>query len=151
MRTIDSEARFLWRSSTVTSLCSYGDPLNHMENPNELIQELDFRAVWKRCRDLTRSPGKNTSVTRSRRINNHDLTVAIVTDHNDLNGFTAFLFEALHCNHTTTIKTSVKKQKLCVLKVKRFHFPFSSKGFRVDWTAFACNTTNINPKTFLLS
>lgn len=98
----------IWRSNAVTPLSWYRI----------------FRAVWKHCRDLTRSSGKHTSVTRSRWINHHDLTVAIVTDHNDLNGFTAFLFEALNCNRTTTIKTLVKKQKPCVLKVRGFHIHF---------------------------
>lgn len=91
-------------------------------DPIELIQDLDFGAVWKHCCDLTRSPGKHTSVTRSRWINHHDLTVAIVTDHNDLNGFTAFLFEALNCNHTTAIKTLVKKQTVCP-ESERFSHP----------------------------
>lgn len=113
MQTINSEAPFLWRSSTVTSLCSYGDPLNHMEiqccDPIDRIWDLDFRAVWKHCCDLTQSPEKHTLETMSRWINHHDLTVAMETDHNDLNGIRAFLFEVLYCNSTTMIRNISQK------------------------------------------
>jgi len=65
----------------------------------------------------------------SRWINHHDLTVAMETDHNDLNGIRAFLFEVLYCNSTTMIRNI--SQKTVDPESVRFSYYFSSKVSKI--------------------
>lgn len=94
MQTINSETPFLWRSRPVTSLGSYGEPIEPWRDPLPWPYWADTESRLHSS-DLKRSPRKHTLVTRW--IHRRDLTVTMDTDHNDLYGFTVVLLEALFC------------------------------------------------------